>query len=216
MEKYSFKKYQPLGLRLWHWLNAMAILGLLGTVLLRKTLLSWRSNSALIEAKMQGAGVAIPPGLAREIAVGIRNPLWDWHVYLGFSLGVLLAFRLLVWFFAERKGSAQPLCKHLLALPKLTPQELPAGLHFGLVKASYAVFYLAAASMALTGAAMHFKAEWSLSKTTVSIIKEYHEAAMWFFIVFAIAHILGVIVAEIRKDKGIVSDMIHGGNRNGG
>ncbi|MEN0059456.1 MAG: cytochrome b/b6 domain-containing protein, partial [Bdellovibrio sp.] len=61
----QFRKYQPLGLRIWHWLNALAILGLLLTVLLRKTFLSWRTNSALIEAKLQAAGTAITPELAK-------------------------------------------------------------------------------------------------------------------------------------------------------
>lgn len=76
MSKYSFRKYQPLSLRIWHWANSIIILGLLGTVLIRKTFLSWRTNSAVIQEKMSEIGVSITPEFAKEVAVTIRDPLY--------------------------------------------------------------------------------------------------------------------------------------------
>ncbi len=38
--------------RLWHWLNTLVIFGLLGTVFLRKTFLSWRDNSEILMSKL--------------------------------------------------------------------------------------------------------------------------------------------------------------------
>jgi len=53
------KKWR-LDFRVWHWLNATVILGLLGTVFLRKTFLSWRTNSELIVQKIEYRGQSLP------------------------------------------------------------------------------------------------------------------------------------------------------------
>ena len=51
-----------LSLRIWHWLNAIVVLGLLGTFFLRKTFLSWRENSQIIMHKLADGktGESIP------------------------------------------------------------------------------------------------------------------------------------------------------------
>lgn len=213
MEKYSFRQYQPLGLRIWHWLNALVILGLLGTVLLRKTFLSWRTNSALIEAKLQSAGTSITPELAKDIAVSIRTPMWDWHIYLGLGLAVLILLRIVVALSQKGPGSFLHSVKGLLGGAKLLKAGQGHALHYHFVKVGYAVFYLATLLMVITGLAMHFKDEVGLGKELVGSIKEVHELMMWFFVVFASSHILGIIIAENRGDKGLVSDMIHGGDK---
>lgn len=215
MANYSFRKYQPLGLRLWHWLNAVAILGLLGTVLLRKTFLSWRSNAALIESKLQAAGTAITPELAKDIAVSIRNPMWDWHIYLGYSLTALILFRVAVGIFILRKCPATHAVQSVWNLKKVAPGEKAKALHYTFVKTGYAIFYLATVLMVITGLLLTFKENLSLGKGLVESVKEIHELMMWFFVVFVVGHLLGVVIAENREDQGLVSDMIHGGKGGG-
>lgn len=212
MSKYSFKKYQPLSLRVWHWLNALVIVGLLLTVLLRKTLLSWRSNSALIQEKLSEADATITPELAREIAVAIRNPLWDWHIYLGFALAGLLLGRVLVAVFVEKKGADLQSVKNIFQFQKIPQSERKEALHYSFVKTGYAVFYLITLLMVISGFILNFKTNLSLSNDFAGTIKEIHELTMWFFVVFAFGHILGVILAENDKDQGLVSDMINGGD----
>lgn len=210
-KNYSFKKFQPLSLRLWHWLNMAAIVGLLATVLIRKTLLSWRTNSVLIQEKLSQAGTTITPDLAKDIAVAIRNPLWDWHIYLGFSLAALLVGRLLVLFFVEKSGfEIQPI-KNLLHMGQVPALEKRSALHFNLVKLSYVIFYLATAMMIVSGLLLTFKVELKLATDLAGSIKEVHELMMWFFVVFVVGHIAGVVIAENGKDKGLISDMINGG-----
>lgn len=213
MPKYNFRKYQPLPLRLWHWLNAAVIFGLLGTVLLRKTFLSWRTNSALIEAKLKEAGTVITPELAKDIAVSIRNPLWDWHIYLGFGLAALLVGRVLVAAFVEKKCPLGHALESFKGLKNVPPQEKPAALHYTLVRAGYAVFYFVTLLMVATGLMQTFKTELGLSKDFIGTVKEVHELMMWFFVIFVGGHITGVVIAENQKDPGIISDMIHGGDR---
>lgn len=211
MSKYSFRKFQPLSLRFWHWLNAMVILGLLGTVLIRKTFLSWRTNSVLIEEKLKTAGTVITPELAKDIAVTIRNPLWDWHIYLGFFLGALLLGRILIMILIEKKCPGRQELKNLITFKQLPSVEKKTALHYYLVKVGYAVFYLATALMVITGLMMNFKVDIGLSKNFVSLTKEIHEFMMWFFVIFISGHILGIVIAENTQDQGLVSDMIHGG-----
>ncbi|MEK2644920.1 cytochrome b/b6 domain-containing protein [Bdellovibrio sp. BCCA] len=216
MTQYSFRKYQPLGLRLWHWLNALAILGLLATVLLRKTFLSWRSNAALIEAKLQEAGTAITPEVAKDIAVSIRNPMWDWHVYLGFTLGALLLIRIMVGLLVVKKCPATHAVQSAWNLKKVPQKEKGSAIHYTLVKTGYAFFYLATLFMVTSGILMQFKTELGLGKEAIGVIKEIHEMMMWFFVVFVVGHLLGVVIAENRGDRGLVSDMIHGGEKEKG
>lgn len=213
MKQYSFKKYQPLGLRLWHWLNALVILGLLATAFLRKTFLSWRSNAALIESKLQEAGTVVTPELAKDIAVSIRAPMWDWHYVFGFMLGGLLVVRVLVGIFAVKKCPATHAAQSAWNLAKVPAGQKAQAVHYTLVKTGYALFYLVTLFMVVSGLLMYFKAELGVSKTVTESVKEVHELMMWFFTVFVVGHILGVVIAENRQDRGLVSDMIHGGEK---
>ncbi len=212
MSDYSFKRYQSLSLRLWHWANSVVILGLLGTVLLRKTFLSWRTNSALIEEKLKAAGQPITSQLAKEIAVAIRDPLWDWHIYLGFALVALFLARVLMAVLVENSGLGFYALKTALGIKDLPTEERRHALHFTIVKIGYAVFYAVTALMVLTGLLLYFKTELGLSKEFAGFSKEIHELLMWFFVLFICGHLLGIVVAENRADQGITSDMIHGGD----
>lgn len=212
MLKYSFKKYQPLGLRLWHWLNAAVITGLLATVLLRKTLLSWRANSALIQEKLNAAGTTITPELAKEIAVAIRDPLWTLHVYLGFALAALLIGRFLVSVFVEKKGVNFKIFTDPFRMKGLQPAEKRKVLHFNFVKIGYVAFYAVTLLMVVTGLMLNFRTDLNLSKDLAGTTKEIHEFMMWFFVLFIGGHVIGVVIAENKNDRGLVSDMIHGGD----
>jgi len=207
MKTKSLREYRPLSLRIWHWLNAIAIIGLLLTVLLRKTLLSWKTNSAVISSKLEAAGQAITPELAKEIAVSIRNPLWDIHIYLGYLLGALLLGRILIIIFVEKKCLLTSVLQSLKngAIYKTNTR------HYYMVKALYALFYIMTLLMVVTGFLLVFKESLSLEKSMSSFLKETHEIAMWFFVAFVAGHIIGLVVAEQGDDAGLVSDMISGG-----
>ncbi|MGZ3773142.1 MAG: cytochrome b/b6 domain-containing protein [Pseudobdellovibrionaceae bacterium] len=213
MNKYTFKKYQPLGLRIWHWVNALTIFGLLGTVFLRKTFLSTRDNATLIENKLHEAGTQVTPEVAKGIAASIRNLMWDWHFVLGFVLAGALVVRILVALFIEKKCPATNALQSLKNIKKVSTTEKSEAFHFAAVKVSHAVFYFGTLAMAVTGLTMYFRKSLNLSKETLEPIQEFHEFMMWFFIAFVIAHIIGIIRAENRHDAGLVSDMINGGKK---
>lgn len=207
----TFDRPQPLSLRIWHWLDALAITLLLATVLLRKTFLSWRENSAFLQERLGEAGVAITPELAKELAVGIRAPMWEWHYRLGFALTGLLLLRIGI---AVVRPTERPFSAALSALRGLRAapvDQRPAAAHLALVKGSYAVAYVAIAFMVGSGLTMRFADTLGVGEGLADGLKEVHEQAMWFFVAFAAAHPLGVVVDELRHRSGLVSAMIHGG-----
>lgn len=209
----SFGRPRPPSLRLWHWANAAALLGLLGTVALRKTFLSWRTNAALIEAHVREAGGSISTEAAARIARALREPMWQWHYVLGFALVALLALRFVVAPLARdpELGPLRSAWREVGRWRGLPTGARGAATHHLLVRLLYAVFYVALVFMAASGVALYFDEALGLSKELAGSIKEAHELAMWFFVLFTAAHVVGVVVAELRGERGIVSAMIHGG-----
>ena len=181
--------------RLWHWLNAIAVLGLLGTVLLRKTFLSYKTNGQVILDELAKLDVTITLDAAKAIAKTIRAPMWEWHYILGFALAALLLYRIVLHF------KEKSLCF-------MDEFKASSSLHDKGVYLMYGAVYGFLIVMSITGLVLYFGKDAGIDKETLHTIKEFHEVLMWFFVLFVPAHILGLIVAENRGDKGIVSDMI--------
>ncbi len=193
----QFREPQPLSLRLWHWLNGLTVLLLLATVFLRKSFLSGRMMAHLIEEKLTTEKVVLSAEQAKVAAGAIRDEMWNWHFRLGFVLTGLLVFRI----FLTQKP-----------FPRLKP-AFQKSKHVGLVKSLYATFYLSLLFMVLSGLTMYFSGDLHISEKIADQIQDIHELFQWYFLGFLILHVGGVIFAENRGDAGLVSDMIHGGER---
>lgn len=207
----SFKAPRPALLRIWHWLNALAMTGTLGTVLLRKTFLSWRTNAQVIENEVRELGGTISADQAANIAKTIRAPMWEWHYIFGFALIGLLAFRIVIALLDRSQLPVLKAWKAFQHFRRLPGAHKAAGAHHLMVQLGYVVFYVMLLLMSISGTVMYFAEPLGVAKETVDNIKGNHELLMWFFVVFVPAHLLGVVVAELRGDRGLVSDMIHGG-----
>ncbi|RLA73203.1 MAG: cytochrome b/b6 domain-containing protein [Epsilonproteobacteria bacterium] len=151
--KYSFS------FRVWHWVNALVILGLLGTVFLRKTFLSWRTNSELIVDKLFDMDIDITILQAKILAKAIRAGMWEWHIILGYALVALLAYRIYLYFNDDSKR--EPFFS-------LT-------LHKKAVKLLYYIFYTTLLFMAISGFIIYFYKELGMSRSLAHNIKEIHE-----------------------------------------
>ena len=77
MSRLSFKRYQPVGLRIWHWLNAVIVTGLVLTIFMRQLFFRIRANAQLIQAKAQAAGSTITPQTAKDIAETMTDHFWQ-------------------------------------------------------------------------------------------------------------------------------------------
>ena len=184
-------KYTKL-LRIWHWLNAIAILGLLGTFLLRKTFLSWRTNSEVIVQKLAEYDIDVTTAAAKVVAKTIRAPMWEWHIIFGYALAALILFRLFIFL---KQGISY---KDTSSLYKLGLTIL------------YSIFYLLVTFMALSGITLHLGADLGISKGFIGDLKEIHETVAWFFVFYVPIHISGAVIAELGSQKGLISKMISG------
>jgi cytochrome b561 len=180
--------------RIWHWLNAFVVLGLLVTVFLRKTFLSWRTNSEILMQKLSEMNIDITAEQAKILAKAVRAGMWEWHILLGYALAFLVLYRVVLFF----TDSSQ---KQNFA--SLT-------LHKKIVHLSYYLFYAVILFMSVSGLVIHFYELLSLSKDTAHDIKEVHELVYNFLLFFVPIHITGVIIAENGEEKGLISSMVNG------
>lgn len=183
-----------LGFRIWHWLNAIVILGLIGTVFLRKTFLSYKANAEILMTKLSEMGTDITIDDAKILAKAIRNVMWEWHIILGYALAFLVLYRI-----------------YLFIADKSKKEEFGSlNLHKKAVKISYCVVYAAIFFMAISGLAIHFYEALGMSKEFAGTVKELHEAVFNVIMIFVPLHIAGVVVADAKDEHGIISTMING------
>jgi cytochrome b561 len=190
-------KKWSLNFRIWHWLHASVVLGLLGTVFLRKTFLSWRTNSEILSQKLSSMDIVVNADQAKLLAKSIRAPMWDWHIILGYTLGALLLWRVALFFTHSGKRSYVNIKSD--------------NIHKKLVKLGYIAIYILLTFLALSGYIMEFYKELGLLKDTAHDIKEIHELVYNAILIFVPLHIIGIFIAENRDEKGILSDMLNGG-----
>jgi len=188
-----------LNFRLWHWIHATVVLGLIGTVLLRKTFLSWRTNSELLTQKLSEINLEVTADQAKVLAKAIRAPMWEWHIILGYALAALVVWRILLFFTESGKQNYQNLGVETF--------------HKKMVKLGYIGIYGIILFMAVSGLVIHFYEALGLTKDSAHDIKEIHELAYNAILIFAPLHIIGVFIAENQDEKGILSDMVNGGEK---
>lgn len=194
----KFRKAQPLGLRIWHWLNLCLIFGLMSTAFMRDWWFGVRDNADILIKHAADSNVTLAPEIARSAAIQIRDQMWDWHYRFGICMAFLFAFRIYLFF------------RHRSVKPKVNFKN-KSRLHQNLVYISYSLFYIVLAYMVCSGLLMYFKQQIGLPKEFVGDIREIHETMLWFFAAFVVTHITGVVLAENQSDSGLISDMIHGG-----
>jgi len=182
--------------RLWHWLMAFSVLGLLGTVALRKTFLSWRTNAELIQVKLAETGTEVTAETAKMVAKAIRAPMWEWHYVLALFLVISMAIRMSM---IIRDRSQFPLFQ-LLNAPKEDK----------LKKAVHMLICMSLMVMAVSGGVVYYHELLGFSEDGVHWVKELHEYVMYAVLGLVAMHLGGVLMHEIKTKEGIVSKMIHG------
>ena len=186
--KYSLK------FRIWHWLNVLVVLGLLGTVFLRETFLSWRTNAEILSTKLLEFDITITQEQAKILAKAIRAEMWEWHIYLGYALTALVLYRIYLYFKDD----------------SLREKFSDLDLHKKGVKSLYIMLYAVLIFMSLSGLSIYFYQELGLSKEFTHDIKEIHELVYNFILIFVPLHIGGVVIADATQEKGLIATMIHG------
>ena len=203
------KKYST-SIRIWHWLNAIIITGSLVTVLINSTVMKAWTNASLIADKLKEKGVEVSEDQARSVAFALSDKVWAVHTYLGYALAGLFLFRIILEFF---ELADQKLMRKIKAARKSflsRQEERVSSRNEMFIKTLYAMFYVLLMVMVVTGLCLAIRDNVPALRQ-MHFIKEVHSFIMYLIIGFIVVHIVGVVIGERKRHKGIISDMVNGG-----
>lgn len=189
------KQFTPL-YRIWHWMMALSVIGLLVTVLLRKTFLSWRTNSEIIVSEFQEAGIEVTTELAKATAKAIRSGMWEWHYIFGLFLAISVLIRI---YMVLTKKAEMP----IFSIIKAQGEER-------LKHTVYLFLCFFIMMMTLSGGVLYYYEPLGFTKDDIGWLKETHELMMWGVVTFVSLHLAGILKHELTTKEPIISKMIHG------
>ncbi|MFA9192168.1 cytochrome b/b6 domain-containing protein [Flavobacterium sp. FZUC8N2.13] len=121
----------------------------------------------------------------------ILNPMWQWHEYASYVIIFIFLMRIA---YMLMKGVRFP-------NPFIGTQSIKERLQ-GM---TYILFYVFAIIAGITGFYLKWgNGEWKEPMETV------HKLAIYWFPIFILVHITGIVIAELTGKKGITSKMIGG------
>lgn len=177
--------------RILHWAIAIAFVLLLITIFLRLTWMNKHHVSDIIRNYLSTTDVQLSQEQSIALAKKIRQPMWNWHIYLGYILVGLFSLRFVLPAFGTMKFQ-NPFEKGLT--PKMKFK-----------KWTYIIFYLCVIVSLTTGLLMEFgPKEWKHP------VEDIHVLGIYYLIGFIIIHLVGVFQAEFSNNKGIISRIVSG------
>ena len=187
MEKTKYSKVY----RIIHWAIAVSFLLLLITIFLRLTWMNKFNVAAIIQDYLNGTGQVLSQDQLIALAKKIRQPMWNWHIYIGYVLVGLFIVRFILPVFGHMKIQ-NPFEKKLSAKMKFQ-------------KWTYIVFYFCVIVSLTTGMIIELG-----PKEYKKSMEEIHVLGVYYLIAFIVIHVAGILIAEFTDQKGIVSSIISG------
>jgi cytochrome b561 len=176
--------------RILHWTIALAMPVLFVTGFLRMYWMNKKGMVSVIESKT--AATPLSKDIMSEIAGSIREPMWEWHELFANIMIGLFAGRII----------------YMLVKGVRFPHPFKSGQPFkerfqGFV---YLYFYVFVFISAFTGVCIEkgFFSEYGEEIETV------HKWGLYWFPIFIVLHLAGIVIAEYSTKKGITSKMIGG------
>ncbi|GAA4372092.1 cytochrome b/b6 domain-containing protein [Hymenobacter koreensis] len=202
------RKYS-LALRIWHWANSFVVSALLTSIFVLFVVLKMKEVGPKFQEVLQKEGVTMSLEQIRGLTRIVSHKVWDWHIYFGVTLAVLLALRIVTEIAQAR---SQRFAHRLKQAKGQSAEGQPFRLQkSALVKYSYLAFYLMLVVMVVTGLGLIYADDVPFLEELEHTIEEVHNFTMYLVMGFIVVHVVGVVWAELHKDRGIVSDMINGG-----
>lgn len=177
--------------RIFHWTIAISFFLLLLTIFLRLTWMNKDNMADIIGTYLTDSGQVLSREQLLVLAKQIRQPMWNWHLYIGYFLAVLFSLRFLLPLFGVLKFQ--------------NPFSKGASIKEKLQKAVYLGFYLCVGISLISGLIMEL-GPGNLKEP----LEEIHVLSLYYLIPFIIVHLAGVFTAEFTDQKGIVSRMLSG------
>lgn len=180
--------------RIIHWAIAITFLLLLITIFLRLTWLNKHNVSNIIQDYLTNNNLTLTQDQSNALAKKIRQPMWDWHIYLGYVLTGLFTIRFLLPAFGKMKIQ-NPLEKNTTIKTKFQ-------------KWTYIFFYVCVVISLVTGLIIVLG-----PKEYKSTMEGFHELGTYYLVAFIALHLGGILIAEFTDQKGIISRIINGSER---
>lgn len=196
-------------IRIWHWLTVLGFIASLITVLLGSTLFRTRYNVSTVTDEVTAKGGSVTPDQARSVAHAFSDKLWDTHKIIGYILCFLLLSRVIIEVSQKPDEKLSVRIRHALNTRPLNEIAIRERNHYVLVKRGYLVFYGLFFCMAFTGLILAFE-DVDFLKPLHKTASSLHSFFQWGIYTYILCHLIGVVRADLRKNKGIVSGMIHG------
>lgn len=190
MEKIKYSKIY----RIIHWSIAVSFLLLLITIFLRLTWLNKYNVAAIIQDYLSGTDQVLSQEQLIVLAKRIREPMWNWHIYIGYLLTGLFSLRFILPFLGHMKFQ-NPFAKDLSTKEKFQ-------------KWSYIIFYLCVVISLVTGLTINLG-----PKELKAPMEGIHVLGIYYLVGFIVIHVAGVLIAEFTNHKGIISRIVRGSDK---
>ncbi|WP_417371903.1 cytochrome b/b6 domain-containing protein [Gelidibacter japonicus] len=177
--------------RIIHWAIAISFLLLLITIFLRLTWMNKFNMAAIIQEYLNDTGQVLSEEQGIALAKKIRQPMWDWHIYLGYVLVGLFSIRFILPAFGQMRIQ-NPLAKNISTKAKFQ-------------KWTYIIFYVCVIVSLVTGLIIELGPK-ELKKS----MEDIHVLGVYYLVAFIVIHLAGVLVAEFTEHKGIISRIVSG------
>jgi Ni,Fe-hydrogenase I cytochrome b subunit len=216
--RFFFKLKYRAAIRIWHWLTFLFITGTMVTVLFAKTLFEPRhevsppsNNQETVQQSLSKQPFDPPKwDPATKAAFMYSHKIWDAHKIIGFGLCFLLMTRVLIEVKSSKKDRILSRINAAVNIRVSDGDEHRDKKHYLSVKRGYVIFYILILTMATTGIIMAFDHS-EIFKSVARPAHEIHSFVQYLIYAYVLTHLIGVIRADMTKQKGIVSAMINGG-----
>jgi len=184
----------------YHWLAAIAVVGLLLTGLSRMTILDPHdiAQNAVHFASQHGINISHKASFA--IAGAVNGAIMNVHFILGYSLAILIVFRIILFFTGDRRVFKMAKKAFQSGVKKRKP----------LANVLYLALYAGILTMAITGLSMRFGRQLGLSRGLHGIFLDIHQTIMFCILGFVFVHLIGIFTAENTDQPGVASSMMSG------
>ena len=213
-----FSNPHSAAIRIWHWLTFLFISGSMVTVLFAATLFEKPSRPPAPKAVAAQVAPAVKPqpfdpsklDPATRAAFQYEHKIWDAHRLIGFGVAFLLLSRIIIEVTRSKEGRLMARINDAVNIPVKDPEALKDKKHYLLVKRGYLLFYVLLIIMATSGMIMAYDHA-AIFKTIIKPVREVHSIGQYFIYAYVLAHLVGVVRADLGKHRGMVSSMINGG-----
>lgn len=174
--------------RLLHWLMAISMPILFLTGFLR---MYWMGKQAVADV-IASQGIEVTTEQAKAVYKVLREPMWEWHFIFAHVMIFTFLARII---YMVVKGIRFP-----------NPFKGKQPLKERLQGFTYVYFYLFVFISAVTGIFIEkgFFPEWKVN------IESIHKWGIYWFPIFILLHLAGIVIVEFSNKKGITSKMIGG------